>query len=219
MNVKMKATFKQLLAATMAVVFVAAGSTAAWADGRGRDHGRSGYSNHRDYRGGSHQGYNKHKYNHNYGRNYYKPHYSNKHRYSPKYYGHSYRYYGPRYFGRPYYPYYYGHGSRYGHWHTSNSDGYFVLGAATGLMLGAAISQPREREVVYTQTTYVTPPPTTPYQGQYQASSYQLPDNCLQTREYTTTILVGGREEEAYGTACLQSDGSWLQGPPQLVPR
>lgn len=28
-------------------------------------------------------------------------------------------------------------------------------------------------------------------------------------REYQTTVVVGGRERSAYGTACLQPDGSW----------
>ena len=28
-------------------------------------------------------------------------------------------------------------------------------------------------------------------------------------REYQTTVVVGGREQEAYGTACQQPDGSW----------
>ncbi|MFT5113636.1 MAG: surface antigen [Parasphingorhabdus sp.] len=28
-------------------------------------------------------------------------------------------------------------------------------------------------------------------------------------REFTTTVLIGGSEEEAYGTACRQADGSW----------
>ena len=30
-----------------------------------------------------------------------------------------------------------------------------------------------------------------------------------QCREYYHTVTVGGRQEEAYGTACLQPDGSW----------
>ena len=30
-----------------------------------------------------------------------------------------------------------------------------------------------------------------------------------QCREYHHTVVIGGREEEAYGTACLQPDGSW----------
>ena len=28
-------------------------------------------------------------------------------------------------------------------------------------------------------------------------------------REFTTTVMIGGKEEEAYGTACRQADGSW----------
>ena len=30
-----------------------------------------------------------------------------------------------------------------------------------------------------------------------------------QCREYRTTVNVGGKQEEAYGTACRQPDGSW----------
>jgi surface antigen len=30
-----------------------------------------------------------------------------------------------------------------------------------------------------------------------------------QCREYTHTVYIGGRAERAYGTACLQPDGSW----------
>lgn len=29
-------------------------------------------------------------------------------------------------------------------------------------------------------------------------------------REYTRTVSIGNRAQEAYGTACLQSDGSWM---------
>ena len=29
-------------------------------------------------------------------------------------------------------------------------------------------------------------------------------------REYTQTVTVGGREQQGYGTACRQPDGSWL---------
>lgn len=37
-----------------------------------------------------------------------------------------------------------------------------------------------------------------------QAQSYG--DYC---REYTRTVTIGNRREEAYGTACLQPDGQW----------
>lgn len=29
-------------------------------------------------------------------------------------------------------------------------------------------------------------------------------------REYTRTVQIGGRTQDAYGTACQQSDGSWM---------
>lgn len=41
---------------------------------------------------------------------------------------------------------------------------------------------------------------------------------CLQVREYQTTVVIGGVEREAYGPACLQPDGSWLQGPSKIAP-
>ncbi|KLN60790.1 hypothetical protein WH96_09955 [Kiloniella spongiae] len=31
----------------------------------------------------------------------------------------------------------------------------------------------------------------------------------VQCREYQTKVLVGGKKENAYGTACLKPDGSW----------
>lgn len=42
--------------------------------------------------------------------------------------------------------------------------------------------------------------------------------SCLQTREYQTTVIIGGTPRDAYGTACLQPDGSWLQGPAIAAP-
>lgn len=39
-----------------------------------------------------------------------------------------------------------------------------------------------------------------------EASAYSR-DYC---REYTRTVYIGGRAQDAYGTACLQSDGSWM---------
>ncbi|HSH70262.1 MAG TPA: RT0821/Lpp0805 family surface protein [Deferrisomatales bacterium] len=43
-------------------------------------------------------------------------------------------------------------------------------------------------------------------------------------REFVTTITIGGREEQGYGTACRQEDGDWqivaddLQAPPVTAP-
>jgi len=44
-------------------------------------------------------------------------------------------------------------------------------------------------------------------------------------REFTTTIIIGDREEQGYGTACRQPDGSWQlvgeadQAAPAVAPR
>ena len=43
---------------------------------------------------------------------------------------------------------------------------------------------------------------TTP-QPAYQTQNGQY------CREFTQTVLIGGREEQAYGTACRQPDGTW----------
>ncbi|MBY0291992.1 MAG: glycine zipper 2TM domain-containing protein [Alphaproteobacteria bacterium] len=34
-------------------------------------------------------------------------------------------------------------------------------------------------------------------------------NNGLSCREYTQTVVIGGRQQQAHGTACRQSDGSW----------
>jgi hypothetical protein len=55
----------------------------------------------------------------------------------------------------------------------------------------------------------------------YKGDDYRESKNsstCLQTREYTTTVEVGGRTVPAYGTSCLQADGSWKLGKAQAVP-
>ncbi|MDX1423908.1 MAG: RT0821/Lpp0805 family surface protein [Kiloniellales bacterium] len=47
--------------------------------------------------------------------------------------------------------------------------------------------------------------------GSYQvtpAETYQRSDGRY-CREYITEVIIGGRREQAYGTACRQPDGSW----------
>ena len=52
----------------------------------------------------------------------------------------------------------------------------------------------------------------------YPAGSADYRDGtCLQEREYQTTVVVGGKNVPAYGTACLQPDGSWKREPARLV--
>lgn len=110
---------------------------------------------------------------------------------------------GSPYYGYNSYPYYPGYGY--------NSWGY------------------APRTIVVPQPVYVPQAPTyvsQPYGGDtYQQSPYLAPasasqgsSSCLQEREYQTTIEIGGRQVPAYGTACLQPDGSWAQGPAQPEP-
>ena len=43
----------------------------------------------------------------------------------------------------------------------------------------------------------------------FAASSAQAGNNDRYCREYTKTVRIGGNVESAYGTACMQPDGSW----------
>lgn len=90
------------------------------------------------------------------------------------------------------------------------------LGIAVGALLGYVISdtahQPHYR---HRQTTVVTP--TTVRVAQPRVAVRQ--NVCLQTREYQTQVVIGGRYVDAYGTACLQVDGSWKFGPAIPVPQ
>ena len=83
-----------------------------------------------------------------------------------------------------------------------------VLGGILGYALNSAQHDTGYDYDRYPQTSNAYP----------AASSYQYTDNsCLQEREYQTTVMVGGKEVDAYGTACLQPAGSWSRGPAQLV--
>lgn len=122
-----------------------------------------------------------------------------------------------------------GHRSRH---HGGHGAAYGLLGFGLGLMLYSAASQPRRGYSTYGSTPY--------YGSDYgyerrRAEPYRYEpapvrtnvvnpldtnasSSCLQTREYQMVVIIGGEEKNAYGTACLQADGSWLQGPPTVVP-
>lgn len=132
----------------------------------------------------------------------YNTHSSVRYGYGNPYYGS--RYYGPGYYGSRY-------GSRYGY-------------------------APRYRPAPRTRVVYVERPaapvyaqPQQPYYGQQQQPAqpqynYQPQQtaaqnsSCLQSREYQTTIEIGGESVPAYGQACLQQDGSWKFGDPIAAP-
>jgi hypothetical protein len=51
--------------------------------------------------------------------------------------------------------------------------------------------------------TYSRPMRVNPASAPYRA------ENGRTCREYQTTVTVGGRPQNAYGTACLEPDGAW----------
>lgn len=73
------------------------------------------------------------------------------------------------------------------------------------------------------------PPGYTPQQGYapppsgYAPQGYAQPQeayasgsgSCVQEREYTMRVNVGGQMVDTYGTSCLQPDGTWWRSPAQ----
>ncbi len=59
----------------------------------------------------------------------------------------------------------------------------------------------RPRPVVIEQPTII--------QQNIVPVSYQQPEAQPYCREYSNRVVVGGRVQESYGTACMQPDGSW----------
>lgn len=135
----------------------------------------------------------------------------------------------------------YGYRGRRGH--RGHGAGNALLGVGLGLLLFSAMSQPRRgydrggydrgydrgyrdygrdygREYGYERR------PAEPYRYEPAPARSNVVNplasaqdsSCLQTREYQMTVIIGGEEKDAYGTACLQPDGSWLQGPLTVVP-
>jgi surface antigen len=122
------------------------------------------------------------------------------------------------------------------HHHRGNGLAAGILGGIIGLAVGSAIAnQNNSSDRVVVRERVVEPAPVWrnpdvydrdygygnygPSNGWYQPVSQQQPapqqaSSCLQTREYQTHITVGGKDVEAYGTACLQPDGSWKFGAP-----
>jgi len=114
-------------------------------------------------------------------------------------------YRGRHYDGR-HYP-----GGRYYYRHDGDDD--LLFGLLAGGILGYAING-AQHSAPYYDDRY--PPPA--QRDALPPETYGYRDGtCLQEREYQTTIVVGGRNVPAYGTACLQPDGSWRRGAPQAV--
>lgn len=100
--------------------------------------------------------------------------------------------------------------------HNSDDDEKLIYGLLVGGLFGYVIgnaNQVEPRQPRYTPPQPGYTPPATSYPYSDPAST------CLQEREYQMKVIVGGKQVDAYGTACLQPDGSWYRGPAQLVSR
>jgi hypothetical protein len=71
-------------------------------------------------------------------------------------------------------------------------------------------SQPYYAQPYYAQPYYPAAyqPPVNAAPIQYTTPA-QLDDSGQYCREYTRDVIVGGRVQSSYGTACLQPDGDW----------
>ncbi|MDA9983282.1 hypothetical protein N9H39_11295 [Gammaproteobacteria bacterium] len=94
-----------------------------------------------------------------------------------------------------------------------NSNEKLLIGLLVGGIAGYAISNAQKKHTDgHPNNRYPSAQPA----ASYPAGGHQYSHNtCLQEREYQTTVLVGGRDVPAYGTACLQPDGSWRHGQAQ----
>lgn len=94
-----------------------------------------------------------------------------------------------------------------------------LLGAALGNSIGRSLDESdlRAHNQYATQALETYPPgqalpwnnPQTGVSGTIVPNQYYQTQGGQYCREYTDTIMVGGRSEQSYGTACRQPDGSW----------
>jgi hypothetical protein len=179
------------LASVMAVILAVPASV--WADG---GHGNNGYKS-----GARNSHYNKH----------YNYHYKNAY---PRYYNGK-GYYGRGYYGKGYsYPNYHSCNNCSNDNHHDNHNNYKLwLGILGGGIAGYVLSNIQHDQTAaqdyYPPANATAPVTVTRYQTTVTDST------CLQEREYRSKIMVGGKQVEGYGTACLQPDGSWRYGPVQ----
>jgi len=102
-----------------------------------------------------------------------------------------------------------------GHGRTVAIIGGTILGAIIGREIGASIDRTDElkaQQALEDNRTGETSTWKNPDENKQVAvtptKTYQRSDGRY-CREYTTEVVVGGKTEIAYGTACRQPDGSW----------
>lgn len=113
---------------------------------------------------------------------------------------------------RPHGRWYYG----YGHWHHDNDAYKWLAFTAITLALLDFLNESQQRAHEEAQVRATTAPVGETIhwnEGGASGSVTALRDGYTSTgrycREFQQKIVVGGRTEDAYGTACQQPDGSW----------
>lgn len=147
-----------------------------------------------------HDGYRTRNWDHGvYGNKYYKRDRKHNSKRYKRNYGHNYGHGG------------YGHGG-YGtsYYQDDDDDEKLLIGLVVGGILGYAINESTHNNADDYDAYY----DNAAYRGNTSTVNTSGYGSCLQEREYQTTVVVGGREVDAYGTACLQPDGSWKRSPP-----
>ena len=93
-----------------------------------------------------------------------------------------------------------------------------LIGAFVGREVGRSLSRADQAAANHAQTQAQTAPvgqpiswsnPESGNSGTVTPTRDGKDASGNQCREYRTTVTVGGKQEEAYGTACRQPDGSW----------
>ena len=97
------------------------------------------------------------------------------------------------------------HKERHYRRYDSDDDEKLIYGLLVGGLFGYVIGNASQPDT----TQYITAP--SPQYPQPTPGS-----TCLQEREYRMKVMVGGKEADAYGTACLQPDGSWYREPARI---
>ena len=106
---------------------------------------------------------------------------------------------------------------------SSKKELWTVLGIGLGAMIGQNIGkQLDERDRIlmgqtFNHTMEKAPinatgqwqNPDTGHGGSVTPTRTFVTDTGTPCREFTQTVSIGGKTEEAYGTACRQADGSW----------
>jgi surface antigen len=94
-----------------------------------------------------------------------------------------------------------------------------VLGGLLGSQVGRSLDEAdKQKMATTTQTALESEPdrststwvnPNTGHSGSITPQETYRTNSGQYCREFTQTVEIGGRTEQAYGTACRQEDGSW----------